>query len=157
PVQSHEALDGGERQRQGDVGVGGGRREGLRGAADDEALLFGVVADERGEGLASLVVAAGDQGAVGGVQHSDDAVGGAEVDADGRADTRCGAREGGWWHTVGDGRVAEPASAVEEWCGAGQRKEPTAEPDREMLIGLTEQGRRRRRKRKLNRRGRVLG
>ncbi len=76
--QAHEALDRGERQsgrvRQGPEGHGG--------AAGDDALLFGVVADDRGERRVAALVRAGDERGVGGVQHCDDAVGGAEVDAD---------------------------------------------------------------------------
>ena len=89
-VQAHEALDGGERG-------GSQERENLRfrgadqprspgRAAGDDAVVFRVPADQRRKGTAALLVVAGEDGAVGGVEDGDDAVGGAEIDADGLAD-----------------------------------------------------------------------
>jgi hypothetical protein len=84
-AEPHVPLDGGD-------GGGGAAPQRRGGPADDGPVLPGQVADEGGHGLAAVLVLAGDQGAVGGVEQGDDAVRRAQVDADGLADLHGAAR-----------------------------------------------------------------
>ena len=53
--------------------------------AIEEAVLRGSAGDDGGQGGSSLIIASGDESAVGGIEQGDDAIGGAQVDAEGLA------------------------------------------------------------------------
>src|SRR5262249_57694918 len=76
------------------------RRGGRLGAAaqlpggpdGDEAVLGVVVGDDGGKGPVALFVGRGDERAIGGIEEGDDAIGGAQVDAEGLADLHAATR-----------------------------------------------------------------
>jgi hypothetical protein len=87
----------------------------------------GVVSDDGGKGLTALRVRRGDKSTVGGVEQGDDAVGGAQVDADRLADVRRG-RGHGWARQGGsrEGKKRNPPPFGSVDSSALPRSRPTA-------------------------------